>query len=1156
MNKKVLTLCAGFLLAGGMLSSVNAISLKEAAENPGKYYKMVRVAEVPTTGESAAWEKMDNGFFISLNGDVAGLVNRTAEAKDYWKVISFKKSDGKTYYQLVNLEGTYFHVSQKDGENTLFHFDFTEGGTTQVDDVTFSQLFINDDYSVGQEKEDTDEDGFWKLVARSEAKDGWKEVAGEGFSAEATTLAEIDANSVVDGTFDAIATDHYYYIYYAANQKIADKQYKVVDKGNNRVSFRPNEEGAEDLYIAGVNEFELVTVGTGYAILKTQDGKYVSYGSGTASLVNDIAQATLLAFDETGFKPISVEELNYFEKDGFSVTITCAKDNDGKFDDSLVGNQFTGHLTPMKWSADKGFEAIPENEMADTYEFYLRNADGDYIVATKWNGEGAAEHQALYGFTTVPADKLNHHLQRVYSGLDKTQLYFGEFRASGAEEILSLDATKLIAIEKLEVNIDPVDAAWTSAVVGRYDFAGTPTLVASQGTLLKPILITLGSDDVVDIKDFILNGKFVTVVRNNVSETSKAKEGFIVADGVKTSSRNSATDIVASYGNPLEGQWAVTYEDGNYVFTNRENTNVYFKLTASNLYTTTTDRVYRQSNFTYEIKGVAEHAATDGYKRLTDLKNTKFHIAYSIGVLDGANVYFTENHEGVNNHTIGLDADVEDALTFTATEYSAARNLKDEQSDHSYNYVPTDSIYVISYLGKIKDGKYDGTTADTLKVVSYSFVNQWNEPLIYNPIADKYQSKVYKTGTTTRFANVEEAQAVAQKFALREDGEKLNLRLVERTNKAINEKVYNNEPLYQEFTLLPEYNSYRKVYSGDAANGILANEPLYDRTENDLFVVEPTEQPMYRRVVSPLDTVSIFRDGNNQSVLFESKGFLGMENLSQFPNIAPGMVADTAYIGNGNTDYYRPQYMLVVDPTIHPATTYCPDHGVGAQCGHEVDIRGWVEGRYLVNLKDTAIAWDEANKHKDGNPYINSENYYKLGFVQAQHIGDSLMINAVEPSAADTINVGTEDYNVAKFAFRYVDDAAGSFVIETADYVTLPDAKAGEMKPTYGYLKWMNNVVVVVPEIENADVYNMNEAFEGQPTANESINATDEAVKVVATNGAVIVKGAEGKNVVVSTILGKVVANEVLNSDNETIAAPAGIVVVSVDGESFKVAVK
>ena len=139
---------------------------------------------------------------------------------------------------------------------------------------------------------------------------------------------------------------------------------------------------------------------------------------------------------------------------------------------------------------------------------------------------------------------------------------------------------------------------------------------------------------------------------------------------------------------------------------------------------------------------------------------------------------------------------------------------------------------------------------------------------------------------------------------MRYDGEKLNLRLVDFVNEAVNEKVYDNEPMYQEFAPIyneygaivteKNYNSYRKVYAGDAANGILDNVDLYDRTENDLFVVEETEKPMYRRVVSPLDTVSIFRDGNNQSVLFESKGFLGMENLSQFPNIAPGMIADTA----------------------------------------------------------------------------------------------------------------------------------------------------------------------------------------------------------------------------------------------------------------------
>ena len=74
------------------------------------------------------------------------------------------------------------------------------------------------------------------------------------------------------------------------------------------------------------------------------------------------------------------------------------------------------------------------------------------------------------------------------------------------------------------------------------------------------------------------------------------------------------------------------------------------------------------------------------------------------------------------------------------------------------------------------------------------------------------------------------------------------------------------------------------------------------------------------------------------------------------------------------------------------------------------------------------------------------------------------------------------------------------------------------------------------------------------PTANETISAGN--VVVAGTNGAVVVKGAEGKNVIVSTILGKVVANEVVSSDNAQIATPAGIVVVSVDGESFKVVVK
>ncbi|HIX21508.1 MAG TPA: hypothetical protein H9984_04025 [Candidatus Parabacteroides faecavium] len=89
--------------------------------------------------------------------------------------------------------------------------------------------------------------------------------------------------------------------------------------------------------------------------------------------------------------------------------------------------------------------------------------------------------------------------------------------------------------------------------------------------------------------------------------------------------------------------------------------------------------------------------------------------------------------------------------------------------------------------------------------------------------------------------------------------------------------------------------------------------------------------------------------------------------------------------------------------------------------------------------------------------------------------------------------------------------------------------------------------------LNQATIFGMSETEE-VATANETISAGN--VVVAGVDGAVVVKGAEGKNVIVSTILGKVVANEVVSSDNAQISAPAGIVVVSVDGESFKVVVK
>ena len=68
------------------------------------------------------------------------------------------------------------------------------------------------------------------------------------------------------------------------------------------------------------------------------------------------------------------------------------------------------------------------------------------------------------------------------------------------------------------------------------------------------------------------------------------------------------------------------------------------------------------------------------------------------------------------------------------------------------------------------------------------------------------------------------------------------------------------------------------------------------------------------------------------------------------------------------------------------------------------------------------------------------------------------------------------------------------------------------------------------------------------PVANDAISA--DAVSVTAGNGFVTVKGAEGKNVVITNVLGQIIANTVVSSSEATIAVSAGVVFVSVEGEA------
>ena len=1095
MNKKFSTLVAGLLLAGGAFSNAYAVDFSKVAGN-GKYYKILRTAYWGPEGSlNKQWVKDDEGkYFLSQKG-------LTNAKEDFYRID--KTIDGK--YFLTALDGSSFTVKEGDLTYQVFASNESTIETFKLEGQT--RLYIDEakDLMVGN---GDGGESIWPIAICDRYAKAQSGDYGNAYSAEATSLVTLNGLWLQNGTVGSFSyVDNTDKILFVGGDNSSAKNIWTASYNSetNIVSFKNNE--CTTLNIEGYTSFEVIRVNYGFILKANGADKYITVTSGKFVVADKLEEATILAILNAAEVELTAGELNFYEKDGFSVTVKGLNETTDKWTVDLQNNPLVGHLTPMKFNAKQdGFEAAD----ADDVRFLLKNADGDYIVMSKVLGEGS--WQKAYELKTVSKEALLRDLKKV--GEQKLNPYF-TFKYSKKEAVTEITTITAISVYDYNNNY--------AAEVGRFDFQDVAYLGAANYNLqLMPIQIKLGSDLIANWRD-VLAPKFFTVE----DVTANAARGFKVVESCGVSGWSKNVD------NVLEKQWALTFDGEYYVFTNRENQGVRYTLPNA-LYKTDKEHTYRVSvietntgepkSLTLVIKPV-DTKATDGYMTLADVKNHKFNIGYWSTGFEG-NIWFTENH--TTDHTIGLDKDVEDASVWTATEFSAPYTYKGEDASYDDVYTKSDSIYVISKLGfynadpAVKD---HDVKLDTLKVVSYSFVNEYNEGLVFDKEANKYVADKTKKLT-------------AQKFALRENNGHLNLRLVQDFT-AQEEVAY---PCgHQVFGEFNEKDCATKMYAGDAANGILSNTNLYERTENDLFDVVATEKPMYRRVVNALDTISIFRDNNANEYLYEQGKFLGLENIKdeKFDKMEPAMVADTAYV---RYETYRPQYMLVVDAKVtEPSEVLCPICGQ-ASCEHSKATTSVVEGRYLVNLVDTAYAWHKANKHNANNPYVNTEKYYRLGFVQATHRNDSLII----AQDNNRLFVGDNDFNQAKFAFRYVDQEAGSFVIETANYKKLGESDKVK-RDGEGYVKWMNGVVVVVDNIKDAEVYNMNEDEHRNPTANEEVAVSE--VSVVAVDGAVVVKGAAGKTVAISNILGQTIANTVIASDNETIAVPAGIVVVAVEGE-------
>ena len=248
---------------------------------------------------------------------------------------------------------------------------------------------------------------------------------------------------------------------------------------------------------------------------------------------------------------------------------------------------------------------------------------------------------------------------------------------------------------------------------------------------------------------------------------------------------------------------------------------------------------------------------------------------------------------------------------------------------------------------------------------------------------------------------------------------------------------------------------------------------------------------------------------------------------------------DTAYV-RGETK--KPFYMLAVNVEKTDATMACPIDGK-ADCEHAEEIPGMISARYLVALTDSVAAHRTELNNKF---YYSGTKMTKLGFVPAVHHVDTLVVL----NDKKEIVVGNNAINPSKFAFRIVNPATEDFVIETAIRKNLAKQSDGY---NVAYVKWHNGCPVLTVDLTEAEVFNVRKTSEN-PTANEAIEAA--GVQVIGGQGVVTVQGAAGKVITVANILGQTIANQVAASDNVTIAAPAGVVVVAVDGDATKVVVK
>ena len=358
------------------------------------------------------------------------------------------------------------------------------------------------------------------------------------------------------------------------------------------------------------------------------------------------------------------------------------------------------------------------------------------------------------------------------------------------------------------------------------------------------------------------------------------------------------------------------------------------------------------------------------------------------------------------------------------------------------------------------------------------------------------------------------------------------------------------------------------------------------------------------------DTLRFYEKYRNEYLMIEANpnftvehiDFLGIDAKDKAKG-GLAFIVDTAWVNRGAGNI-KPQYLISIDRHDKAGTpgvpcTYEHNHydnqgnAVDAEhCSHATPaVPGFARGKYLINFQRFVDADKDYVKTDD----YKWAGYVRAGFKEAVVVADTLYILRDEfknlPNEEITVEklasaeveaqkayskehgnlngflsykyeLAGDNHKEATWSMRFVDrekaanevEADRAFLFESiADEAIAPMEKASWLKMQNGCLvlskKDDSKFNEVVTGGDDALIFNVEHVC-GDEIAVDNEEIAVEGVSVVAGNGQVTIMGAAGKNVTITNILGKVIASQVIASDNATIAVPAGIVAVAVEGEA------